>query len=225
MTRYTKSSYSRGSLRDIQILVNQHADYLNALISKEISKSIPKVIQWVSPIKEDDYAEYRDTDFIKKLGLSLEAELKNFWPSSGPQWDALGKSVNGDVFIVEAKANIPEVVSDGTKATHEISLRMINKALKKTKDYLNIKNDVDWSGKFYQYTNRIAHLYLLREQNDIPAYLINIYFYNDKTVDSPTSKEEWIGAIKVLKNYLGIPKNHKLSAYMIDLFIDMNVLY
>ncbi|CCU78960.1 hypothetical protein HSACCH_01023 [Halanaerobium saccharolyticum subsp. saccharolyticum DSM 6643] len=42
--------------------------------------------------------------------------------------------------------------------------------------------------------------------NNIQAYLINIYFINDKSVNGSKSKVEWIGAIKVVKNYLGIKK-------------------
>lgn len=89
--------------------------------------------------------------------------------------------------------------------------------------YLNIKNDVDWSGTFYQYINRLAHLYFLRVINNIDAFLVNIYFMNDKTVNGPKSKDEWLAAIKVMKLYLGL-SHHKLSKYMIDLFIDVDNL-
>ena len=86
--------------------------------------------------------------------------LSNFWPQKGSQWDALGKSKNGNVFLIEAKANIPEIVSSpsGAKKTSKL---LIDKSLIETKIYLNINNDIDWSGKFYQYTNRLAHLYFL----------------------------------------------------------------
>ena len=53
--------------------------------------------------------------------------------------------------------------------------------------------------------------------------MVNIYFINDKSVNGPKTKEEWLSAIQVMKKYLGVGR-HKLSKYMIDLFIDVEVL-
>ena len=143
-----------------------------------------------------------------------------FWPKNGCHWDALGKSENGQVFLVEAKAHIPEIVTDPSGAG-EVSKKLIDNSLQETKAFLNIQNNIDWSGTFYQYTNRLAHLYFLRVYNNIPAWLVNIYFINDNRMKGPTTKEEWMGAIQVVKTYLGVG-HHKLSKYMIDVFIDVN---
>jgi hypothetical protein len=35
-------------------------------------------------------AEYRDSEFLEKIGLGRATE--KFWPSGGPQWDALAVS-------------------------------------------------------------------------------------------------------------------------------------
>ena len=121
---------------------------------------------------------------------------------------------------MEAKANIPEIVSPATAASPDSKKKIVT-ALNETKKHLGINNDVDWSGKFYQYTNRLAHLYFLREQNNIPTYLVNIYFMNDKEVNGPQSKREWQAAIDVMKSYLGVG-HHKLTKYIIDLFIDVD---
>jgi hypothetical protein len=191
-------------------------------LSIKISSLKDDEVDWLSPLKENNYAEYSDDDFINLLDLNLSFPLDRFWPKKGPQWDALGKSKKGAVFLIEAKANIPEVVSSPTGAG-KASRLIIDKALIETKIFLDIKNDMDWSGKFYQYTNRLAHLYFLRELNNIPAWLINIYFINDKTVNGPKTKEEWRSAVLVMKKYLGVGR-HKLSKYMIDLFIDVEEL-
>jgi len=61
----------------------------------------------------------------------------------------------------------------------------------------------------------------LRVINGVDAYLVNIYFLNDKAVKGPKTKEEWEAAIQVMKTYLGVGR-HKLSKYMIDVFIDVN---
>jgi len=217
-----QKSDGKGSLKDIQQVINNFPEILNTQIKKGISSLKQDEIEWLSPLKENDYCEYSDIDFINLLELNLVHPLESFWPKRGPQWDALGKSNKGDVFLVEAKANIPEIVSSPTGAG-QASKIIIDKSLIETKLFLNSKNNVDWSGKFYQYTNRLAHLYFLRVLNNIPAWLVNVYFLNDKSVHGPKSVEEWQGAIKVMKTYLGVG-NHKLSKYMIDVFIDVNDL-
>ena len=219
MGRFVQDSDSHGSLKDLQILINEKKDLLDNKISDSLQKNIK--IDWVSPLKDDQFAEYRDLDFLKKLNLEkkIRYSLSEFWPSRGPQWDALGKT-NDLIFIVEAKANLPEIVSPPTGAGTE-SKSLIMDSFSEVKEYLNINNSIDWSGTFYQYTNRIAHLYYLRILNGIDAYLVNIYFVNDESVNGPKSKDEWKGAIQIIKNYLGIPKRNKLEKYMIDVFVDV----
>ncbi len=217
-----QTSNGKGSLKDIQLLINNHPEIINGLLKGKVSTLKNTDIEWLSPLANDDYSEYRDDDFINLLDLNLTVPLSNFWPARGPQWDAIGKSKNGEVFLIEAKANIPEIVSSPTGAKTTSKL-LIDRSLIDTKLFLNITNDVDWSKKFYQYTNRLAHLYFLREVNNVPAWLINVYFINDKSVKGPTSEAEWHGAIKVMKSYLGVGR-HKLSKYMIDLFIDVEEL-
>ncbi len=223
MTRIAQNPDGKGSLKDIQVLINNNQDYFNNLIKSKLNDLKNEEIIWTSPLKSDDFAEYRDDDFLIKVGLDpKEIQLDKFWPNKGPQWDALGKTESGKIILVEAKANIPETVSDRTKAKKKSKL-LIDYSLNETKQFLNINNETDWSGRFYQYTNRIAHLYFLREKCKKPTYLINIYFIGDKTVSGPKTKLEWDGALKVLYTYFGIGK-HKLRKYMLDLFIDVNDL-
>ncbi|WJH36851.1 hypothetical protein N6H14_14805 [Paenibacillus sp. CC-CFT747] len=223
MGRFVQSGNGKGSLRAIQTLVNEYSD----VFLSEIRKALPdlQTIDWVSPRRDDEMAEYRDEAFLKKLDIRsrLKAPLPEFWPKNGPQWDALGKTIDGKVFLVEAKANIPEIVSSGSKASHP-SLGLIHRSLIEVRNALHITSEADWTRIFYQYTNRLAHLYFLRIKNNIPAYLINVYFIGDGSVDGPQTREEWLGAIQVMKSYLGLSKRHKLSPYMLDLFININVI-
>jgi hypothetical protein len=223
MARIIQKSDGRGSLKDIQILVNKNQQIIDNLLKLSFADLANQQIIWTSPIELDDYAEYRDNDFLLKVGLNpIEIRLDNFWPTKGPQWDALAKTTNGHVILVEAKANIPEVVSPATGAG-ETSKTIIDKSLNETKAFLNLTNDIDWSGKFYQYTNRLAHLYFLREKCNKQTFLVNIYFIGDGTVSGPKTKQEWDGALQVLHTYLGLSR-HKLSKYMVDIFIDVNDL-
>lgn len=222
MGRFVQESDSHGSLRDVQVLINERKEILDKKISEIIKREVN--VNWKSPIKNDQFAEYRDEDFLKILRIDSKiiSPLNEFWPKRGPQWDALGIEENS-VFLVEAKANLPEVVSPPTGAGIESKSKILD-SFSEVKEYLNINNTIDWSGTFYQYANRIAHLYFLRVLNGIDAYLVNIYFVNDESVDGPKSIDEWKGALTILKHYLGIPKRNKLEKYMLDIFIDIKEL-
>jgi len=229
VSKHPQKSNSHGSLKNLQVAINVKKKYLDAEISKVIGKQMN--IYWKSPRQLDDYTEYRDEDFLIMLGAlnRIRYPLINFWPKKGPQWNALGVYKDSDdsddeiIILVEAKANIPEMVSPGTKAGTN-SRRKIENSLDEVKKYLNISNDIDWTGTFYQYVNRIAHLYYLREKNQIKAYLLFIYFINDITVHGPKTKDEWLGAIQTMECYLGLAKKHKLRKYIHDIFIDVNTL-
>jgi hypothetical protein len=182
MGRYPQDSDSHGSLKNLQVAINVKKECLDAEISKVIGKQMK--IDWKSPLRSDDYAEYRDEDFLRKLKISnnkVEYPLSNFWPDNGPQWDALGVS-DDEIILVEAKANIPEMVSPGTGAKNSQSIKKIKNSLNEVKKYLSVSDTIDWTGTFYQYVNRIAHLYYLREKNQIKTHLLFIYFINDITV-------------------------------------------
>lgn len=43
-------------------------------------------------------------------------------------------------------------------------MTLIWKSLGETKNHLNITNDIDWAGKFYQYINREFVLYFQYQQ-------------------------------------------------------------
>lgn len=213
----------RGSQKWIQKAVNYYAASLNHAIGEALGFDKSEQIIWVSPIREDAYSEYRDRGFLRRLGLELpKRPLEEFWPRRGPQWDALGRTGSGNILLIEAKANIPEIVSPACKASDPSKL-LIQRSLREVQEYLRIDPDIDWSGKFYQYTNRIAHLYLLREINRIPAYMVFLYFIGDKQVDGPGSVLEWKAALAVAKKGLGIGERHHLSKYMADVFIDIAV--
>ena len=218
MGRFIQDSNTHGSQKDLQILINEKKDLLDQELSSIMKKNIN--VTWKSPLETDQFAEYRDDEFLRILNLDsrIVVPLEEFWPKRGPQWDALGVD-NKTVFLVEAKAHVPEIISPPTGAGPESKSRIMD-TFAEVKEYLNANNSIDWAGTFYQYTNRIAHLYYLRVLNGIDAYLVNIYFLNDKSVDGPSTKDEWIGALAVIKQYLGIPKRNKLDKYMLEIFID-----
>jgi len=125
--------------------------------------------------------------------------------------------------LVEAKAHIPELVSAPT-AAGEPSLPKILNSLSATKQFIGSHSQADWSTCSSQYTNRLAHLYLVRQLNGIPAYLVFLYLINDKEMGGPTTQLEREAAITLLKEFLGIRKRHSLSAHVVRAFVDVGVL-
>ena len=222
MARFPQPKAKKGSQRWFQKLVNDKPEILNSRIWSALNLSEEEHVEWRSPLKSDYYAEYRDDAFLNLLNVKLEKiPLFQFWPKGGPQWDALGKSSSGKLFLVEAKSHIPELISS-LQAGDEESIKKIKTSLEETKDYLNSRAKVEWTQCFYQYTNRIAHLYLLRK-NDLPAYLIFVYFLNDIEMNGPTTYYEWEGALRLLNSYLGIGKD-KLQKFITDVYVDVRTL-
>ena len=214
----------KGSQKWLQILVNDCPELLN----REIAEQSPVPadgICWLSPIQATNYWEYRDQAFIDRLQIQLDKyPLKSFWPKKGPQWDALGKANNKETLIVEAKSHIGELGSKNSTGSQasEKSLKKIRSSLDLTKNYIGTTKTVDWAkSRYYQYANRLAHLYLLRVLNDLPAYLITLYFLNDEEMGGPSTIAEWESAIADEHQMLGIPSKHQLDKYIIPAFVDI----
>ena len=214
-----------GSQHWLRVAVNDAREIINRKVRAAVALTASEEIEWISPLRPA-YTEYQDQQFVDKLRITLDRfPLKDFWPKGGPVWDALARTTEDTrttkrVFLIEAKAHITEIDSSESCASPK-SLQRIAKSLNDTRAFLNANPTVDWTRTFFQYTNRLAHLYLLRELNGIDAYLLNIYFINETRLKGPSTEEEWKGALALLKTHLGITRT-KLTPYMKDLFIDVN---
>jgi hypothetical protein len=159
----------RGSLKWIQHFVNQHP----AALDKEILRQLDGAgkITWVSPLADDEFAEYRDADFLRQVGLErLARPLAEFWPRRGPQWDALARTDHDDVLLIEAKAHVPELHSPPSGAG-AASLEKIQKAFSEAAKAYAVSGEKPWHKEFYQLANRLAHLYFLRKHS-VSAWLV-----------------------------------------------------
>jgi hypothetical protein len=219
MSKHPQDPNGRGSLKQIQSLVNDRTNHLNDSIRAAVPSLSKSIFTWKSPLKADSYAEYRDSDFLEVLDLSShEKQLRAFWPSRGPQWDALGRSDNGSILLVEAKANIPELSSScSAKSAH--SIQLISKAFSETKAFFGVPPEADWMNGYYQFANRLAHLHFLRNVCREDAYLIFIYFLNDTSVNGPKCPGDWGPSLKELYSSLGLGPNFS-SPYVKSLFIE-----
>ena len=216
----------KGSQKWLQAMVDVCPQTLDAAIQRE-SNEISAPIRWVSPLADDDFAEYYGDAFLNRLGVRLDDfPLDKFWPSRGPQWDALGRTDDGQIILLEAKAHVGEMDSH-CQAKSAKSRALIRRSLDRVKSHVGADSDADWMEKFYQHGNRLAHLYLLRTLNKVPAYLVNLYFLNADDMDCggrvvPKTASGWEDAIAQQDSALGIPPQHALSQYAIHAFVDVN---
>jgi hypothetical protein len=187
------NSPRQGSQYLLRMAVNSRHDLLTDALRQCGALDRREDVVWHSPLAPQNL-EYRDGAALRALSLDkrIRVPLANFWPSRGPVWDALGTTGADRPISVEAKAHIPEAVSR-VKAGSEASKRLIQKSLALAQRHYTRKNKEDWSAPFYQYANRLAYQYWLREQNKIQSSLVFSYCTNAKDMKGPETREEWFG--------------------------------
>ena len=100
----------------------------------------------------------------ESLTLSRELGMRPFLMERVlPRREILAKSDRGYLILVEAKSHIPELLSSTGAGAK--SLTKIRSSLDMTRESLRSRGSFDWTNGFYQYANRLAHLYLLRILN------------------------------------------------------------
>jgi hypothetical protein len=214
--RVPQSQGQVGSLKWIQQAVNEHWPSLDQPI---LQKTGGDAITWLSPLRADEFAEYRDGSFLERIDKAeLEPALTKFWPRRGPQWDALGKlTTRGDILLVEAKAHIAEMCSSPTAAS-PASLSTIETTLNEVARALNAKSSrAAWTKFFFQIANRLAHLHFLRT-NHVASWLVFVNFLGDKDKGGPTTPEAWEAAYEVAFHVMGLRKDHPLSQFIVHVY-------
>jgi hypothetical protein len=212
----------KGSQKWLQCAVNPNSSYLDSLLLPKLASA--RTITWRSPLREDDYAEYSDADFLKRVGEErLISKLEKFWPKGGPQWDGLARC-DDSVLLVEAKSHISELSSTPCQAKAPKSIKMIEDAFDQTAGYLGAERFAPWTHNFYQLANRIAHLYFL-QKNGVDAYLVLVNFLGDLEMVGPSSEEEWNTAYGDALHALGLPKRHEHSAHVLHLYPDVRRIH
>jgi hypothetical protein len=75
--------------------------------------------------------------------------------------------------------------------------------------------------RYYQYCNRLAHLYWLRVRNELPACLALVYFVSARDMDGPGTVAQWELAIDEMYEAIGLGTDHALSACVTNVFVDV----
>ena len=197
-----------GSQRWLQVAIARAPQLMNKSLQEVGAIDSGDEVDWRSPLAEDGFREYRDGEALRRLGIDIlpGRNLSAFWPKRGPVWDALGRSRDGRLILVEAKAHIPEAVSPPSKAS-EVSIGLIRRSLEEARRNYTRRSDADWSRVYYQYANRLAFQYLLNKLNGLPSVLVFLDFINARDVNGPTSSAEWKGANRVIHTQLGLPED------------------
>lgn len=206
MTRIPNAKAKKGSQRWLQELVEYRPLVLQPAGTPEL--------EWLSPRENDDWAEYRDGTMLSKLGLDhLEKSLSEFWPRGGPVWDGLARS-GETVFLVEAKSHVPEFLSSPSAAKAPQSREMIRLAMENTRLHLGADERSDWTRVFFQYANRLAHLWWLRQER-VDAKLLFVSFIGDLEMKGPSASETWDAVFQAADHALGLPAKHPLRKHVL----------
>ena len=184
-----ESAATAGSRKWLQVLINDRREILDRKIVEASGGKIRGEIEWRSPRRSDAWAEYRDQAFLDLLEIRLtKRSLADFWPAGGPRWDALG-CAKKNVILVEAKAQLGETDADCQAGPG--SLARIRETLSEVQTHYGVKPARDWTRTYYEHANRIAHLYLLRELNRIPTWLVFVHFVGDEQMGGPKTERGW----------------------------------
>ena len=211
--------------------VNRYPEVILKSLRRSGAVSRSTTIKWTSPLREEDFKESKDTSALDKAGITSlpKGPLSDFWPKGGPRWDAIGRRSDGVPIFVEAKAHISEVNTPPTGAKNQ-SKQKIEKALAAARKWYPRpklpykKPNVPWGDPFYQYVNRLAHHYFLREVNHIPSVLIFIYFLNDTDMDGPRSTAEWKRASQLVHALINVSEEGLRDRGVFDAYVDVRDL-
>lgn len=204
----SKLSQTVGSRRLLLNAVNRYPTLLQEKCEEAGVIGTGETMTWASPLHADGGVEYRDAAALRKLGVAdtLARPLSAYWPARGPVWDGLATTTSGRRILVEAKAHISELASPGTKAS-PASRELIEQSLHRARRFYARRSKAEWTSTFYQYANRLAFQYFLRELNGVDSRLVFLAFLNAEEVGGPSTAEEWYGATRLLHTVLGLPSS------------------
>ncbi len=193
----------------LRCAIEHNTAALNVRVRQSFGFPVAEELEWLSPLANDGYAEYSDQAFLDRLGIATTSSpLTSFWPSRGPQWDGLARTKSGKYILVEAKAYPGEAKSVCT-ATAARSKDKIADSLSRSKQHFGVAEDVCWQHPYYQYANRLAHLYFLRQVCHLDTFLLFLNFADATDMSKPCSADQWKLATDAIEKALGLPLEGK----------------
>ncbi len=210
----------QGSLKWMQHLADRHSPQLEAALYGTGLLAQGSRLQWLSPRRDDQWAEYRDDSFLARIGRAdLIDALAAFWPKRGPQWDGLATDGAGRLFLLDSRAHLSELHSNcqfGPPARE-----LIENSMESVKKAWGAESTADWLMGYHQHAARLAHLQFLRDQQ-IDAVLVFIYFTHDPEEHGPCAMADWKAHSRELATHLGL-KGRPLHG-IANVFLDVRGL-
>jgi hypothetical protein len=225
----------KGSKRHICRYVNEPSarDHLNAALfsaSPSLADAAASAPEWVSPLAEEGYEEYWNERFLERLDLlddHLES-FREFWPfkpwlngkvnpRGTPHWDAIARVplTAGDrgAVMVEAKAHRGELVKpkDRSKADAK-SLEKIRTSFAEVRGFYEVAAHAPpWETRYYQFCNRLAHLWWMNERAEVPTWLVWVLIVDDPVWRDRMTAPQWHRAVAAIKSEVGLSAGHRLA--------------
>jgi hypothetical protein len=225
LRRHVPASVGRAvsdSQSQLQDYIHRFPGYLNSEIERLLpanARPVGQHVQWLSALDSNRYHISPSADFLRAAGLSDQPSLLDSrWSRLGLCWDAVGLLAQGKdrpqaVLLVEAKSQIEQLDSpSGRVPSH--SSPLILETFQETRQWLDALETQDWTGPLYRTANRLAHLHLLRNHLDVPAWLVQVYFLNDPA--GPASRADWLPVIAGVHARLGLCRR---PPFTVDVFL------
>jgi hypothetical protein len=200
----------------IQIAVNRHRRELEQKILEALPtlKELDPVLEWISPLENERFAELWDERLLERMGRpDLADKLTEYWPKQGPHWDAgaVARTKDGTWLgpvLIEAKS-YPEEMRSSCAAKD--GRELIEARLRETREWLRQETGDPseghaeaWIDRYYQAANRLAFLYFFNEVIGEKGWLVNVLVVDDPDPDTRTSMAEWQAALPGINRELGV---------------------
>lgn len=215
-----KLALGYGSKYQLLRMLGWHRNYFNEGIGT--LTGVSKDINWFDfEFNGPEDKELLNFDYIE----NLNKEWREYWVcgAAGLNWDAVGKSSDGTLILVEAKAHIKELNSSsgGSSKSKQRNNLVIEKYLKEN----NIDRCAeDWNKDCYQLANRLIALDFLLKRG-IKAKLVYVLFVNGFEFNSSSfksaTKDQWMKAIESEFIKAGI-KDNPVEKLVNIYFVDCN---
>jgi hypothetical protein len=223
----------KGSKRHICWYVNHAPEHLNAALfsaTTSLAEAAISAPEWVSPLANEGYEEFWNERFLQRLDLLDEhlESFREFWPfkpwandkvnpRGTPHWDAIARvplagGVRG-VIMVEAKAHRGELAkpNDRSKADEQ-SLKKIRSSFADVRAYFGIPDQTPaWESRYYQFCNRLAHLWWMNERARVPTWLVWVLTVDDPVWHDRMTAPQWHDVFQTIKSEVGLPPQHRLK--------------
>ena len=178
------SRWSYGSQYQLNRWLQERESALVTILRERcetLNRWAPEVV-WISPDFDQGGRESGDSAW-HKVGLpSPSPHEAQWWPTSGPRWDAVARVIGADgrvgALFVEAKGRRGKVCAGRMDRRTPGTVEQRHRALAQVRHDLRVDDTADWTGPCYQVANRLAWLWFARrwECRELPVWLVSIYF-------------------------------------------------